>query len=1129
MMQMRSLVALVLFVLSAEGLLAQAAPARLEPQAKPAAAQAKPAAQAKAASPSTGAPAATAAAPAKPRWSADTWAGLSFRGIGPAVTSGRIADIAVDPTRPSRWYVASASGGVWKTDNAGTSWIPIFDDQGAYSIGCVALDPRNPHTVWVGTGENNNQRALGYGDGIYRSLDGGKAWTRMGLERSEHISKIIVHPKDSNTVFAAVPGPVWAPGGDRGLYKTTDGGTTWKAVLSISENTGVADVVMDPRDPNLLIAAAHQRRRHVWTYISGGPESAIYKSTNGGDTWRKVTSGLPAGDIGRVGLAISPVNPDVVYAIVEAAGDTGGFFRSTDRGETWQKRSSYSSSGNYYSEIYADPKDPDRVYSMDTFLQVTDDGGKTWGNLGEQWKHVDNHVIWIDPRDTDHYVVGSDGGLYESFDRAASWNFKANLPVAQFYRIAVDDSLPVYYVYGGTQDNTSVGGPSRTLTDHGASNTDWFTTWGGDGFHSLVEPGNPNIVYSTLQHGVLARYDRKSGEAIGIQPQEGKGDPGLRWNWDSPLLISPHARTRLYFAANRLFRSDDRGNSWTPVSPDLTRQIDRDTLKVMGKVWGPDAVAKNSSTSFYGNIVSLDESPKVEGLLYVGTDDGLVQVSENAGGAWRKEGAFPGVPDMTYVSDLVASQHDANVVYAAFNNHKMGDFKPYLLRSADRGRTWTSIAATLPERGSVWTLAEDPIDPKLLFAGTEFGLFFSREGGSSWVRLKGGIPTIAVRDIKIQARENDLVVGTFGRGIFILDDYTPLREAKPADLEQTFASFPVKAVQGYIPSVPYGMRGKGFYGESFYLAPNPPYGAVFTYYMKDDLTTLKKKRQEAERDAEKKGAAVSYPKRDQFVAEAREEAVALLLTVRDGDGNVVRNMSAPVSAGFHRVAWDLRFPPSTPTSLQPEPVGDPFYESPVGPMVVPGRYTVSFATRVDGVVTPVGVPQPFEVATMTRSSLPEANLVEAAAFNQKTARLQRAATGAIESAGEAQKRIDHIKKALDNAPAADPTLAADVRAIERRLKDIQVSLAGDSVMARRNFPTPASIADRVSAIVGAQFSTTSPITGNSRQAYDIAADEFALVLEQLRQLVEVDLRRVESGMEAAGAPWTPGRVPAWKK
>ena len=503
------------------------------------------------------------AAPVSPLspWSADTWSGLRLRPIGPALTSGRIQDIAVDPAKPQRWYVAAASGGVWKTENAGTSWTPVFDGEGSYSIGCVTIDPSNPFTVWVGTGENKSQRSVGYGDGVYRSDDGGKSWKNMGLKASEHIGRILVHPKDSNVVFVAAQGPLWSAGGDRSLYKTTDGGKSWRAVLTVSEHTGATDVVMDPRNPDVLLAATHQRRRHVWTLINGGPESAIYKSTDGGETWRKVTRGLPTEDMGRIGLAISPADPNVVYATVEAANDAQGIFRSTDVGESWEKRSGYVAQGMYYGEIVADPKNPDRVYAIDVFNQVSDDGGKTWRALGEANKHVDNHVIWVDPADTDHLIVGSDGGVYESLDRAATWEFKANLPVTQFYRVAVDDSWPVYYVYGGTQDNNSLGGPSRTLDATGIKNADWFVTWGGDGFHSRVEPGNPNIVYATLQHGVLARYDRKSGEALLIQPQEGKGEAPLRWNWDSPLIISPHSPKRLYFAAQRLFRSDDRGDS----------------------------------------------------------------------------------------------------------------------------------------------------------------------------------------------------------------------------------------------------------------------------------------------------------------------------------------------------------------------------------------------------------------------------------------------------------------------------------------------------------------------------------------------------------------------------------------
>jgi len=1063
-------------------------------------------------------------------WSTDTWSGLALRSIGPALTSGRIVDIAVDPTNPHRWFVAVTSGGVWKTENAGTTWTPVFDGEGSYSIGCVAIDPKNPFVIWVGTGENNSQRSVGYGDGVYRSEDGGKSWKKVGLEKSEHVGRILIHPKDPATVYVAAQGPLWAAGGDRGLYKTADGGKTWKDVLTVSENTGVTDVVMDPRDPEVLIAAAYQRRRHVWTLINGGPESALYKSTDGGASWRKLSTGLPKEEMGRIGLAISPVDPDTVFAVIEAANKAGGFFRSTDRGETWDKRSDYNPGGPmYYSEIFADPVERDRVYSMDVFLKVTDDGGKTLRNLGESFKHVDNHAMWIDPAHPRHYLVGCDGGLYESFDAGTTWDFKANLPVTQFYKIAVDEASPVYNVYGGTQDNFSLGGPSRTLNVHGITNQDWFVTVGGDGFQSRVDPQDPNIVYAQSQYGVLSRFDRKNGEAILIQPLEGAGDDPLRWNWDSPLLVSPHAHTRLYLAAQRLFQSDDRGDSWKPVSPDLTRRVDRNTLKVMGKVWGPDAVAKSQSTSFYGNIVALDESPLVAGLLYVGTDDGLVQVSEDGGASWRRQDTFPGVPDSTYVSKLLASQHDAAVVYAAFNDHQNGDFKPYLLRSADRGRTWSAIAADLPARGSVWTLAEDPADRDLLLAGTEFGLFVSRDGGKKWVQLKGGLPPIAVRDLAIQKREGDLVVGTFGRGIYVLDDYSPLRAARPADLEQETVVFPVKRALGYVLSTPLGLRGKSFLGESFFIAPNPPFGAVFTYYLKDEVKSRQKKRQEAEKEAEKKGQEIRYPSADELRGEAREEEPAVILTVSDAEGHVVRRLTGPTKAGVQRVAWDLRFPPSTPTSLKPPPDDNPFREPPKGPLVVPGAYAVSFARRVDGVLTPFGAPQTFEVAALGLATLPAADRGELLRFQRKTARLQRAVLGAIEAAQEGQERIKHAKQALLDTPAADPKLGSDARAIEGRLKDELVALKGDDAMKARNEPVPLAIADRVEAIVDSQWTSTASATGTNQAAYRIAAESFAGELERLRALLEGDLRRLEQAMESAGAPWTPGRVPVWQE
>jgi photosystem II stability/assembly factor-like uncharacterized protein len=1077
-------------------------------------------------------------------WSADTWSGLELRSIGPAVTSGRVADIAVDPTDKKHWFVAVASGGVWKTENGGTTWTPVFDGEGSYSIGCVTIDPRNPNVVWVGTGENNAQRSVGYGDGVYKSEDGGKSWKNVGLKASEHVGRILVHPKDSNVVYVAAQGPLWAPGGDRGLYKTEDGGKTWNAVLTISENTGVSDVVMDPRDPDTLIAAAWQRRRHVFTLVNGGPESGLHKTTDGGKTWKKLTSGLPKEkkltsglpkeEMGRIGLAFAPAEPDTVYALVEtaAANKAGGTFRSTNRGETWEKQGDYNPGGPmYYQELFVDPKDPERLYSMDVFLKVSDDAGKTWRNLGERYKHVDNHAMWIDPGDTDHYLVGCDGGLYESFDRGATWRFFENLPVTQFYRVDVDNSSPVYFVYGGTQDNNTLGGPSRTFNAHGIANHDWFVTWGGDGFHARIDPTDPNIVYSTLQYGVLGRYDRKSGEAVLIQPQEKPGDEPLRWNWDSPLVLSPHKPTRLYFAAQRVFRSEDRGDSWTPVSGDLTRQIDRNKLKVMGEVWGPDAVAKGQSTSFYGNIVSLEESPLVEGLLYVGTDDGLVQVTEDGGKTWRRQEAFPGVPETTYVSDLFASRFDANVVYAAFNNHKNGDFKPYLLRSGDRGRTWASVAADLPARGSVWTIAEDTVDRDLLFVGTEFGLFFSRDGGKKWVQLKGGLPTIAVRDLAPQKREGDLVVATFGRGFYVLDDLTPLRVAKPADLEKEELTFPVKRALAYVPSTPFGLKEKAFLGETFYTAPNPPFGAVFTYYLKEEVKTKRKARLDAEKEAEKKGTEAAYPDAAALRAEAREEDPAVVLTVKDADGNVVRRVTGPVKAGVHRVAWDLRFPASNPTSLKPAPtaVENPFADAPTGPLAVPGTYTVSFEKRVDGVLSPFGDPQTFPVESLGLQTLKAADAEDLLAFERKTARLQRAVLGAIEAAEEAQGRLKVAKKAIDDTPAAEAKLGDEARRIERALDDLLVGLQGDRVMAGRNEPTAMSTVDRVQAIVGTQWSATVAPTGTSREAYAFAAEAFEKQLATLRTLVETDLRALEEAMEKAGAPWTPGRVPAWTR
>jgi photosystem II stability/assembly factor-like uncharacterized protein len=1015
----------------------------------------------------------------------------------------------------------------------------VFDTQGSFSIGWITLDPKHPNVVWVGTGERNSQRSVAYGDGVYKSEDSGRSWTNVGLKNSEHIGRIVISPKDSDTVYVAAQGPLWAPGGDRGLYKTTDGGKTWNQVLKISEHTGVSDVLLDPRNPDVVVATAYQRRRHFFTMINGGPESAIHRSTDGGKTWKKVNTGLPDEELGRIGLAISPVNPDILYANVEAANSKGGIYRSSDNGVTWEKRSDYNQGSMYYGDIFADPTDVDRIYVPDVVFQVSDDGGKTLRSLGTRNMHVDNHIIWVDPDNTNHMMIGNDGGLYRSFDHASTWTFFENLPLAQYYDVDVDNASPFYNVYGGLQDNNSLGGPSRTRSEHGILNQDWFVTQGGDGFVSRVDPEDPNTVYAELQHGVIVRFDKRTGERIGIQPQEEKGGTPLRWNWDSPFIISPHSHTRLYFAAQMLFRSDDRGNSWKAVSPDLTRQIDRNTLAVMGRVWGPDAVAKNTSTALYGNISAIAESPKREGLLYVGTDDGLIHVSEDAGAHWRKVDKLPGVPGDAYVARIRASQHDAATVYAAVENHQNGDFAPYLLKSTDSGKSWKSISGDLPARGSTYAIAEDHVDPRLLFAGTEFAAYVSRDGGQHWTKI-GGLPTIAVREIAIQKRENDLVLGTFGRGVYIVDDYSPLRLARPEPVEGGARSgqapsqppdaaatlYPARDAVLFVPTMPYGMPGKGFQGEMLYSAPNPPYGAVLSYSLKDGIKTLKQKRIDAEKAAEKAGQPIRYPTADELRAEADEEAPAILLTITGADGVPVRVLTGPAEKGFQRVAWDLRapvhqLPPNRPRGELDELFGDPL----VGPSVVPGAYNVTLSQRVGGAVTQLAGPVSFKVVLDPQAAANAGDQTARWQFQEKLQALRRDVAGALELAGSTSTRLDAIVKALDATPAAPRQLHTDARALQRRLNAILVELRGERRLGSRSGPVPVAISERANTISSELNRTLARQTTTHEQQLQIAGELFAVERAKLKTLVETDVPGIEKELERLGAPYTPGRVP----
>lgn len=1051
--------------------------------------------------------------------------GLQFRSIGPALTSGRIADFAVNPDNHSEYFVGVASGHIWKTTNNGNTFEPVFDDYGAYSIGCLAMDPNDSHVIWAGTGENNHQRALGYGDGVYKTTDGGKSWKNMGLKESRQVGMIAIHPDNSDLVFVAAEGSVWGPGGDRGLYRTKDGGKTWEKVLDISEHTGVNNVIIHPDNHNILFATSEQRRRHDYTKIGGGPETAIYKSTDGGETWNKITSGLPDCDKGGIGIAISPANPDIIYSIIEAQGDAGGFFRSTDCGESWTKMSDHSAQGQYYNEIYCDPENADKVYSMETVSHVTLDGGKTWNPIGNNERHVDDHAFWIDTENTDHFMIGGDGGIYETFDGGANYFFKTNLPVTQFYRVSVDNSEPFYWIYGGTQDNNSLGGPSQNTCYKGVSSFEWIVTLGGDGFFQAIDPTDQNIIYSAYQYGNIYRYDKKSGERIKIRPEPVKGEETYKWNWNAPFILSPHSPARLYMAANKVFRSDDRGQSWKIISDDITTRTDRNTWPVMDHDWSVDAVGKDVSTSLYGTAVALAESPVKADLVYVGTDDGVIQVSEDAGLNWTRRSEFPGVPEYTYVSDIVPDRFDANIVYASFDNIKRNDFRPYILKSEDKGRTWKSIAGNLPEDHTVLSIAQDFSDPGMLFAGTEFGLFFTIDGGKIWTRLKSGIPTIKVFDIAIQEKECDLVLATFGRGFYILDNYAPLRELSKETREKESVIFPVKDALMFT-------REGGRYGQgsNFYYAPNPPYGATFTYYLKDVPKMLKETRKEKEKEIFENKEHMPIPTMDELRAEEDEIPPYLIFTIKDSNGSIVRKLSAGASEGSSRITWDLTYADHNEVNLAGDKF-DPNSAGGSGILAMPGKYSVSMSMVFHEQEKELAGPIEFMVKVLNNTTLPATNREELVAFQNKVSLLVNAVNGAEQFANELMERTQYVKQAIQNTPGAPFTLMAEADKVEKNLHAILWSLNGQEPKAseEENWPAPPPVKLRLGAILEASYGNTSSPTQTQRDQYALLEEEFPPILAQLKEIAEKDLKTLEDEMDRLGAPWTPGRVPEWKK
>jgi photosystem II stability/assembly factor-like uncharacterized protein len=1041
-------------------------------------------------------------------YDASTISPLSFRMVGPALTSGRVADIAVHPKNKDKWFVAAASGGVWYTANHGITFSPIFDNYGSYSIACVELAPSNPNTVWVGTGENNNQRSVAYGDGVYKSLDGGKSFVNMGLKTSEHIGNIIIHPTDENTVWVAAYGPLWSSGGERGVYKTIDGGKTWERTLFVSEETGIAEIAIDPENPSILYASAHQRRRHEWTYIGGGPESTLYKSTDGGKTWREISAGLPKQDMGRVGIAVAPSDPNYVYAIVEARYGKAGVYLSTNKGESWSKQGDFNTSGNYYQEIMIDPLNKKKVFAMDTYLHHSEDAGKTFVMTGESNKHVDNHAIWIDPDNTDHWIVGCDGGVYETYTHAKEWKYYSNLPIIQFYKVTTDNATPFYNIYGGTQDNNSMGGPAATTNVAGILNSDWYITNGGDGFESACDWSNPSIAYAQAQYGWLVRYDKVSGEKVPIQPMPGKGEEAYRWNWDAPLIVSSHDPSVLYFAANKLFKSNNRGDDWSTISPDLTRQLDRNKLKVMGQVWTIDAVMKNASTTIYGNVVALDESPKKKGLLYVGTDDGLVQVSENDGASWTKVEQFPGVPVQTRVNMLTASLHDENVVFAAFNSQRNGDFKPYLLKSSDKGKSWVSIASNLPERGNVYCIKQDHIDPNLLFVGTEFGAFFSTDGGQNWTKL-AGLPTIAVYDLDIQKRENDLVAATFGRGFYVLDNYSLLRELKKETLDKRAHLFQTKEALLYVPMDPLGLEGTGFQGHNMWSSKNPSFGATFYLHFNESWKSLKDKRQEKEKELEKAKKDVFYPAFNDLAKEELETSPYLVWSIVDASGKEIKRITSAPSKGVNMFNWNLR-------TQSTNPIGS----GGSGLLVTPGTYFLSvyFVNPNEQKTELLIEKSSFQVKGLNNQTLLAKNPEELFIFREEVRELNRKIGILTTQMAESKDQINTLSKVIVDATNVPLEISGTIQKLKEDFHRLNTLVYGDNIKSSREFETAPSLSSRFGMLEYQLYDNTTGVTKTHRSNKTIVDSELVEATQQYTRIKDT-LNDVINKLRNAGVPY----------
>ena len=1027
----------------------------------------------------------------------------SARSIGPAVMSGRIVDIAVAEsplTRGGRLgtviYIAAATGGVWKSTSGGVDWEPILDDAGVGSMGDVTVAPSASDIVWVGTGEPNNMRSSSYGDGVYKSVDGGATFEHMGLRTSQHVGRIVIHPENPDIVYVAAVGPLWGPGGDRGVFKTTDGGLTWEGVLTIDQHTGVTDLAMDPTNPDVLYASALQRERRAYSYIGGGPGSGIYKTVDGGATWNKLSRGLPTSDIGRIGLDISLSHPGTVYAVIE--GSEQGVYRTDNGGRGWRKMSDIASIPWYFGQIRVDPQDPEVVYHLGVPLQRSTDGGANWERIART-THVDHHSMWINPEDPSHILLGNDGGFYVSHDRGETWDFSPNLPVSQFYAVGLDMQEPFFGIYGGLQDNSTWGGPSRTRNRMGIGNADWIRMAGGDGFFAAIDPNDHNIAFVESQNGNIQRYNRRTGERKSIRPRPAPGEDSYRFNWSSPIQISPFDPPTVYFAGNHVFKSTNRGDSWEVLGEDLTREIDRDSLPMMGGIPARNAVSRHQGTAVFSNISTMHVSSLRPGHIATGTDDGTISITADDGQTWRKTTDLPSVPDTTYVSRVRWSAHDEATLYATLDGHRSNDFHPYVLKSTDMGESWTSIASDLPEFGNVRAFAEHHEDPNLLFVGTEVRPFVSLNGGESWVPLENGIPPSPVHDLKIHPRDDALVVATHGRGFFVIDDLNGIRGLAEAKAAGGPYLFPVRDPLAHVVNT---SHTTGTHANRNYSASNPPYGTTISFMAPQGTS--------GER----------------------------LLEIVATDGQTLRTLDAPGGAGLHQVQWNLRLdtpwsgPPAAPSGGGP---GGGFGGGfggfggggGAGVAALPGQYTARLTiTPNEG--DPTVLEREFSVRMDDLIAMTDAQLADLQELRLKHRRLSATLGMAVRETQSIQQELTGIEAAMKRVDTSEE-LQAQADSLNEAAGEVLRGLrgrgggfggfgggggqAGDG-------PQPVQ---RILAEANGIHQIYAPATEAERSALERAGPALEEQLPLLNELVAamVDFRRA---LDEAGVPWTPGRA-----